>query len=167
MKPFLYQNNTDSLTNNTYLKIKLEGEKKNKFAIGSTVKIYYDNKVYVQEQIPSRGFQSSMDYVMTIGLGSTKIIDSLRVIWPDDKTQKLTNIKTNATLTLQQFKATEIQEPRQFKKNKTLLTEITENKLDKHEENSYSDFDHEGLIAKMVSQEGPALAVGDVNNDGN
>lgn len=167
MKPFVYQNNTDSLTNNTYLKIKLEGEKKNKFAIGSTVKIYYDNKVYVQEQIPSRGFQSSMDYVMTIGLGSTKIIDSLRVIWPDDKTQKLTNIKTNATLTLQQFKATKTQKPYQFKKNKTLLTEITENKFDKHEENSHSDFDYEGLIAKMVSQEGPALAVGDVNDDGN
>jgi hypothetical protein len=167
MKPFVYQNNTDSLTNNTYLKIKLEGEKKNKFAIGSTVKIYYDNKVYVQELIPSRGFQSSMDYVMTIGLGSTKTIDSLRVIWPDDKTQKLTNIKTNTTLTLQQFKATETQKPRQLKKNKTLLTEITENKFNKHEENSYSDFDHEGLITKMVSQEGPALAVGDVNNDGN
>ncbi|PKG43900.1 VCBS repeat-containing protein [Psychroflexus sp. MES1-P1E] len=167
MKPFVYQNNTDSLTNNTYLKIKLEGEKKNKFAIGSTVKIYYDNKVYVQEQIPSRGFQSSMDYVMTIGLGSTKIIDSLRVIWPDDKTQKLTKIKTNATLTLQQFKATETQKPYQFKKNKTLLTEITENKFDEHKENSYSDFDHEGLIAKMISQEGPALAVGDVNDDGN
>jgi len=167
MKPFVYENNADSLTNNTYLKIKLEGEKKNQFAIGSTVKIYYDNKVHVQEQIPSRGFQSSMDYVMTIGLGSTKVIDSLRVIWPDDKTQKLTNIKTNATLTLQQFKATETQKPYQFKNNKTLLTEITENKFDEHEENSYSDFDHEGLITKMVSQEGPALAVGDVNNDGN
>jgi hypothetical protein len=167
MKPFVYKNNTDSLTNNTYLKIKLEGEKKNKFGIGSTVKIYFDNKVYVQEQIPSRGFQSSMDYVMTIGLGSTEVIDSLRVIWPNDKTQKLIDIKTNATLTLQQFKATETQKPRQFKKNKTLLTEITENKFNKHEENSYSDFDHEGLITKMVSQEGPALAVGDVNNDGN
>jgi hypothetical protein len=167
MKPFVYENNADSLTNNTYLKIKLEGEKKNQFAIGSTVKIYYDNKVHVQEQIPSRGFQSSMDYVMTIGLGSTKVIDSLRVIWPDDKTQKLTNINTNATLTLQQFKATETQKPYQFKNNKTLLTEITENKFDEHEENSYSDFDHEGLITKMVSQEGPALAVGDVNNDGN
>jgi hypothetical protein len=167
MKPFVYKNNTDSLTNNTYLKIKLEGEKKNKFGIGSTVKIYFDNKVYVQEQIPSRGFQSSMDYVMTIGLGSTEVIDSLRVIWPNDKTQKLIDIKTNATLTLQQFKATETQKPGQFKKNKTLLTEITENKFNKHEENSYSDFDHEGLITKMVSQEGPALAVGDVNNDGN
>jgi len=89
------------------------------------------------------------------------------LFWPDDKTQKLTNIKTNATLTLQQFKATETQKPYQFKNNKTLLTEITENKFDEHEENSYSDFDHEGLITKMVSQEGPALAVGDVNNDGN
>jgi hypothetical protein len=30
--------------------------------------------------IPSRGFQSSMDYVMTFGIGDKKI-DSLQVIW--------------------------------------------------------------------------------------
>ncbi|HMC02387.1 MAG TPA: VCBS repeat-containing protein, partial [Flavobacteriaceae bacterium] len=47
------------------------------------------------------------------------------------------------------------------------LTELPNDGLQTHEENSYSDFDQEGLISKMLSQEGPALAVGDVNNDGN
>ncbi len=167
MHPFVYQNNTDSLTNNNHIKIKLEGIKTNKFAIGSTVKLYYDNKIYVQEQIPSRGFQSSMDYVMTIGLGNTTAIDSLRVIWPDNATQKLTNLTVNTTLTLKQVEATGVQKPFQPKKQQTLFTEVQKNKLEKHQENSYSDFDYEGLITKMLSQEGPALAVGDVNNDGN
>ena len=167
MSPFIYKNNADSLTNNNYIKIKLEGEKTNQFAIGSTVKLYYDNKVYVQEQVPSRGFQSSMDYVMTIGLGGTKIIDSLRVIWPDSKTQKLTTLNVNKTLSLKQIEAKETYKPFQNKKIKTLLTEIDKNQFEEHKENSYSDFDYESLINKKLSEEGPALAIGDVNNDGN
>ena len=167
MLPFVYRNNTDSLTSNNYIKIKLEGEKVNKFAIGSTVKIFHDNTIHVQEQMPSRGFQSSMDYVMTIGLGAAKVIDSLRVIWPDNRTQKWSNLEVNTTLTLNQNEAIELQKPFEPKKEKTLLTEISKNNFQKHQENSYSDFDYEGLINKMLSQEGPALAVGDINNDGN
>ena len=167
MLPFVYRNNTDSLTSNNYIKIKLEGEKVNKFAIGSTVKIFHDNTIHVQEQMPSRGFQSSMDYVMTIGLGAAKVIDSLRVIWPDNRTQKWSNVGVNTTLTLKQNEAIELQKTFKPKKEKTLLTEISNNNFQKHQENSYSDFDYEGLINKMLSQEGPALAVGDINNDGN
>ena len=39
--------------------------------------------------------------------------------------------------------------------------------LASHEENNYEDFDYEGMIYKKTSQEGPALAVADVNADGN
>ena len=115
----------------------------------------------------TRGFQSSMDYVMTIGLGEVTTIDSLRVIWPDNTTQKWSNVSVNTTLTLKQLDATEVQKPFKPKKEKMLVTEIKKTKLVKHQENSYSDFDYEGLINKMLSQEGPALAVGDINNDGN
>ena len=167
MLPFVYRNNSDSLTNNNYLKIKLEGDQVNKFGIGSTVKIFHNNKIYVQEQMPSRGFQSSMDYVMTIGLGKATKVDSLRIIWPNNKTQKWDNIEVNSTLTLKQSEATEIQSSFLPKQNKTLVTEVLKTTLQKHQENSYSDFDYEGLINKMLSQEGPALAIGDINNDGN
>jgi hypothetical protein len=167
MLPFVYRNNSDSLTNNNYLKIKFEGNQVNKFGIGSTVKIFHNNKIYVQEQMPSRGFQSSMDYVMTIGLGKATKVDSLRIIWPNNKTQKWDNIEVNSTLTLKQSEATEIQSSFLPKQNKTLVTEVLKTNLQKHQENSYSDFDYEGLINKMLSQEGPALAIGDINNDGN
>ena len=167
MLPFVYRNNSDSLTTNNYLKIKLEGDQVNKFGVGSTVKIYHNNKIYVQDQMPSRGFQSSMDYVMTIGLGKATKVDSLRIIWPNNKTQKWDNIEVNSTLTLKQSEATEIQSSFLPKQNKTLVTEVLKTNLQKHQENSYSDFDYEGLINKMLSQEGPALAIGDINNDGN
>ena len=168
MLPFVYRNNSDSLTNNNYLKIKLEGNQVNKFGIGSTVKIFHNNKIYVQEQMPSRGFQSSMDYVMTIGLGKATKVDSLRIIWPNNKTQKWNNIEVNSTLTLKQSEATEIQSSFLPKQNKNIgYRSFKKSNLQKHQENSYSDFDYEGLINKMLSQEGPALAIGDINNDGN
>ncbi len=167
MKAFVYKNNTEAMTDNNYIKLNFEGTGKNKFAIGTTVKLYYENNIVVQELIPSRGFQSSMDYVMTIGLGKTKTIDSLRVIWPDDGTQKLTNIKVNQQLSFKQAEAKEKYRPFKKETKKTLLKELSNQTLTAHKENKYSDFDYEGLISKMLSQEGPALAVADINNDGN
>ena len=35
-----------------------------------------------------------------------------------------------------------------------------------HTENSFNEFDREPLIPHMLSTEGPALAVADINNDG-
>ncbi len=35
-----------------------------------------------------------------------------------------------------------------------------------HKENAYVDFDYEALIAQMLSREGPAMDVADLNNDG-
>ena len=167
MPAFIYKNNSREKTSNNYLQLKLLGIGMNKFAVGSKVNLYYEDKVFVQELIPSRGFQSSVDYLMTIGLGDIKVIDSLRVIWPDSKTQKLNDVKTNQVLTLKQEEAKEFAKPILLKKQKTLLTEITPKTITTHKENPYNDFDVEGLINKQLSQEGPALAVGDVDNDGN
>ena len=167
MPAFVYENRTNEQTDNHYLKLKFEGSGKNPFAIGATIKLYYDDNVVFQELIPSRGFQSSMDYVMSIGLGKAEKIDSLRVIWPDDFTEKLTDVKANQLLTLQRSNATEKYTVPVKKKSKMLLREIDGNNLVAHTENNYRDFDHEGLISKMISQEGPALAIGDVDGDGN
>ncbi|MGB6152294.1 MAG: VCBS repeat-containing protein [Pricia sp.] len=167
MPAFVYENRTNEKTNNHYLRLKFEGSGENPFAVGASVKLYYDDNVFFQELIPSRGFQSSMDYVMSIGLGKAEKIDSLRVIWPDDFTEKLTDVEADQLLTLQRSNATEKYRVPVKKKSNTLLQEVDGNNLVAHTENNYRDFDHEGLISKMISQEGPALAVGDVNGDGN
>ena len=54
----------------------ISGTGKNIDAIGTVIKLYFKNSQIIQELIPSRGFQSSVDYVLTIGLGDEKIIDS-------------------------------------------------------------------------------------------
>ena len=166
MQAFVYRNNSDKLTENNYIKLKFDGTGKNKFAIGSVVKLYYNNSIVIQELIPSRGFQSSMDYVMTIGLGTAKKVDSLRVIWPDDKTQKLINVGANQFLNLKQIEATETYKF-ETKTITPFLSEFSSGELLAHKENTYVDFDYEGLIYHMLSQEGPTLSVADINGNGN
>lgn len=165
MDSFVYRNNTQEKTDNNYLQLTFQGSEKNLFAVGTLVRLYYDGNSYLQELIPSRGFQSSMDYKMTIGLGKNETVDSLRVIWPNDATQLLNNVQANQLLTMKQSEATKTYSP-PSKKTKVHFTELPNNNLVAHKENSYNDFDYEGLIAKQLSQEGPSLAVGDVNGDG-
>ncbi|MBC8766543.1 VCBS repeat-containing protein [Arenibacter sp. BSSL-BM3] len=167
IEAFIYENHSDKKSENNYLKLKFEGSGGNKFAIGTTVKLFFDNQVIVQELMPSRGFQSSVDYVMTIGLGKNATIDSMQVIWPDDRTQKFNNIKANQFLTLKNSEAQDIFVPNKKTIANPLLRELGNSKLLVHKENNYNDFDYEGLISKMLSQEGPALTVADVNGDGN
>ncbi|MDL5510901.1 VCBS repeat-containing protein [Arenibacter sp. M-2] len=167
MEAFVYENHSEKKSGNNYLKLKFEGKDGNKFAIGATVKLYFDKQVIVQELMPSRGFQSSVDYIMTIGLGKNNTIDSLQVVWPDDRTQKFSDIKTNQFLTLKNSEAQEIFVPNNKSIANPLFKELSNSKLLVHKENNYNDFDYEGLISKMLSQEGPALAVADVNADGN
>ncbi len=167
MQAFIYENMADSLTGNHFIKLKFEGPEKNKFAIGTSVMLYYDSQTVLQELIPSRGFQSSMDYEMTIGLGAATTIDSIRVIWPDDYTQKTTAIAADQTLLFKHGDAKSKYKPVQNTTIKPLLKEVQNNTLIAHKENPYNDFDYEGLINKLLSQEGPAVATGDVNGDGN
>ena len=121
----------------------------------------------MQEQNPSRGFQSSMDYVIDIGLGALNKIDSLRIIWPNDQTEMLTDVNINQTLELSIENAKKTYTYPHKKPQDQILREINNDFLAEHHENLYTDFDMEGLIYGKLSQEGPALATADINGDGN
>ncbi len=66
---FVYKNNSNEKTGNHYLKVRLKGEGKNTFGIGSVVNVYFDGQVHKQELVPSRGFQSSVDFVLEFRFG--------------------------------------------------------------------------------------------------
>jgi hypothetical protein len=164
MEAFIYRNNSEKNKNNHFIKVKLKGEGQNTFAVGSVVELFSGKEILRQELIPSRGFQSSVDYVMTFGIGNKKI-DSLQVIWPNGKFEMIKKVANNTTMNLNIATAKLDYIP----KNKVLKPLFSEKKAPflAHKENDYVDFDHEGLISKMLSQEGPALAVADINGDGN
>lgn len=166
MESFIFRNNANEVTENNFLKLRFEGPEKNQFAIGTSVRLYSGDQTIFQELMPSRGFQSSVEYAMTIGLGDIEQIDSIRVLWPDDKTQVLTSVDANQSITFKHSEVESTFRPATAEAISTLLEELPAS-LVRHEENYFNDFDYEGLIAKQLSQEGPALAVADVNGDGN
>jgi enediyne biosynthesis protein E4 len=165
MECLVFRNDSRSLTKNNYLQLDLKGIAGNKFAVGSTVRLYDGETQIVQELQPSRGFQSSVDYVMTIGLGDITEIDSISVVWPDDRLTILKNVRSNQKLVLLQKDASAYKIPLKKNLNSSFLSEVRQANIETHVEDFFNDFDQEGLIVQQLSKEGPALAIGDLNND--
>ncbi|MEO8579854.1 MAG: VCBS repeat-containing protein [Gemmatimonadales bacterium] len=165
---FVYRNNARSLLkDNHYLKVRLSGEGHNRFGVGSKVTLQIGKQTLYQELEPTRGFQSSVDYALTFGLGRVDTVKSVTVVWPDGRSNTLRNVAANQQITVKQSESTKesIEAPKPVKQ---LVTDITQRtKLPfVHHENDYVDFDRERLLPKMLSTEGPLMAVGDVNGDG-
>ncbi len=162
----VYRNNAEKESGNNYLKVSLKGPEKNTFGIGARVYAYTGGAVLMLENIPTKGFQSSMDHSLLFGLGKTEVLDSLVVSWGYGKCQTLTAVKANQQLQLDINNA----EVRQIMPA-TIATETVfaphSLTMDmRHTENQYVDFNRERLTYHMLSKEGPGLATGDVNGDG-
>lgn len=164
---FVYRNNSETHTDNGYLKIKLEGEGKNTFGVGAKIELFVNGNVITQEQIPTRGYQSSVDYNLVFGLGNAENIEKLKITWPDSKIQLLEDVTVNQTLTLKQGDADSEQEAAKVI-SPTLLTDITTDSLliYGHIENNFVDFKREQLLPHKLSTQGPKITKGDVNEDG-
>lgn len=162
----IYRNKGNETLKNHYLKVKLKGTAKNLDGIGSTVKIYQKGQFQLLQQMPNRGFQSSVDLTMNFGLGQNTLIDSLVIVWNDDKKQVIKSPKADQLLTLDYQNANQV-----WKYISPILTtqftDITAQTLDfQHIENDFVDYNRDILLRQKYSTEGPALAVGDVNGDG-
>lgn len=165
---FIYRNMTSEKTHAHYLKVNLKGKGMNTFGIGAKVTVYTRSMQQLIEQMPTRGFESSVEPVLNFGLGSNNKVDSLRVVWPDMKMQVLKNVAVNTTLTLKQTDAGLTFLPADGSV-KPYYKNITANSFKGdiyHKENDYKDFDNQRLIPKMISTEGPKLAIADVDGDG-
>ena len=164
---FVYRNNARTLTKNHYLQVKLEGEGHNRFAVGARVTVRNGNQIFYQELEPTRGFQSSVDYILTFGLGALDKVQSVNVDWPDGRLSNLKDVAANQRLVVKQSesKSGTLTTP---KVSSTLLADVTSTTPLQfvHRENDYVDFDRERLMPKMLSTEGPYIAVADVNGDG-
>jgi len=130
--------------------------------------LHIDEQRITNEQTPTRGFQSSVDYILTFGLGDRPRIDSLSVSWPDGSREVRRNVPINQRLILRQNDAITRSRPPVEPKTEHLFQDITDGTGISfvHQENDFVDFNRESLLPRMLSTEGPAAAVGDVNGDG-
>ena len=167
----LYENMNHQLNRKSSLQINLKGPLQNINAIGSKVIVYANNQIRTYENYPVKGFMSSMEIPILIGLNKTKV-DSIIVVWPDNTYQNVSipadtsavNVAYKKNLSLFDYKAITGYYKSSTKPMIDITKDINLNYL--HEENGFNEFDRDPLIPHMVSTEGPALAVADINHDG-
>ena len=167
----VYENKSNDKKDKPFVEIKLKGAANNINAIGAKVVLFANNEIRTYEKNPARGFQSSMEIPLHIGLVNTKV-DSAFLIWPDNSFQSisLSNKESHISFTYQKgLPKFDYGKITSHWKNETKpMEEITvQTGLNYvHHENPFIEFNREFLIPHMVSTEGPALAVADINHDG-
>jgi len=165
----IYENKHNDNGDKAFVDITLKGPEKNINALGAKVIEFAGKEIRTYENYPVRGFQSSMQIPMHIGLEKTKI-DSMFLIWPDNSYQPIEITGNHITFTYQKgLPVFDYSHITAFHPNPTRVMQdiTTTTELDyKHEEDPFIEFNREPLIPHMVSTEGPALAVADINHDG-
>jgi hypothetical protein len=162
----LYRNNASQINGNHFLRVRLMGSSTNLNGIGAKVMVQTgDEKQYLEQHV-SRGYQSSVDYILHFGLGQRKVIDLLKVTWPDGKVSELTNVAADQLLCVDYGGA--VMSSLSEENQRLLFSDVTSTyRLNhNHIENKFDDFKREVLLPHKMSTLGPALAVGDINNDG-
>ena len=162
----VFKNKANEQTKNHFLTVKLKGTDKNLNGIGAKITVYQQGSTKLLQQMPNRGFQSSCDHQMVFGLGEKSTIDSLKIIWTDDKMEVIKNPKSNQTITLDYKNAKRVFKANISPKNQ-LFSDVSANTLTyTHQESQFVDYDRDVLLKQKYSTQGPAMAVGDVNGDG-
>lgn len=159
----VYKNNSREMNGNHFTRIKLKGKGQNSMAVGSRVNVYSNGQTHMRELMPSRGFQSSVDYVLSFGLGKTSSIDSIVVQWPDRTISKMVNPPIDSLLLFNQAQAS-LDIPELVKPIPVFVP--GQNNFQAHREDDQVDFYMERNIPWMLSRLGPAAAIADVNGDG-
>ena len=169
-KATIWQNHANELSRNNFIKVKLKGIGKNTKAIGAKVFVFSKNKQQVQELNPTRGYQSSVDYVLNFGLGNDSNNISIKVIWPNGTSSIKNNVGINKLVEFDELTPsnTSIDNAHNNPSITPLFSYWTKasgiNFL--HQENDFVDFKREQLIPYELSKQGPCLSKADVNNDG-
>lgn len=161
---FIYQNEARTQAKHHFLTVKLVGSGANTQGLGAKLTVYQAGKQQFQEQMPTRGYQSSMSPRLHFGLGGKSSVDSLRIVWPTGKEQLVKSPKVDQLLTLREADARESYRapkamPALFVETKSPITRT-------YSTVATNDFKRQPLLVNAQSFGGPCLVKGDVNGDG-
>lgn len=160
---FVYQNNANQSAQ--HFSVRLKGQSPNTFAIGARVEVYTKDQSYTKEIMPSRGFQSSVDYTQVFGLGKNTVVDSMVVYWPDATRQVWMKPAMNQVLVAEMStQRTKVTMP--ISKGQAIFQQVALPGKWKHKEDEHVDFYYERGLHEMLSKEGPPIAAADLNKDG-
>jgi enediyne biosynthesis protein E4 len=163
----VYRNNTNDAKERTdhFIKFQFAGPAKNKAGIGTSVSVFCKGNRFVQENYPVRGFQSSVDPRLNVGIGAYEQVDSVLIRWADGRLQKMgpvaadrivvVNYNDNASTTIDAVR-----------ENKSMFSADSTLAKFRHKENPFNDFTVQRLLPHYYSRQGPCMATGDMNGDG-
>lgn len=168
----VYRNNTVKEGSSTsFASIDLKGPPGNPSAVGAKIILYVRDETMVYERQAVHGFQSSMHIPIHIGLEGFRP-DSAIVVWPDNSFQPI-NVFANPRQIISFRESLPHFDHQSLRNRKNDITvkgfqDITlrSGLLYLHQENRFNEFDREPLLPQMISTEGPAIAVADINHDG-
>jgi hypothetical protein len=161
---FIYQNEARTQAKHHFLTVKLVGSGANTQGLGAKLTVYQGGKQQFQEQMPTRGYQSSMSPRLHFGLGNKSAVDSLRIVWPTGKEQLVKSPKVDQVLTLREADARESY--RAPKAMPALFVETKSPIARTYSTVATNDFKRQLLMVNAQSFGGPCLVKGDVNGDG-
>jgi enediyne biosynthesis protein E4 len=98
--PSLLRNDLSGKTNH-WIKVKLEGVKSNRSAIGARVLVHYGNKTQAQAVLSQSSFFSCNDPRLHFGLGTFSTVD-IDVYWPNGLHEVFKQIPANQLVTLKE-----------------------------------------------------------------
>jgi hypothetical protein len=151
------------------LTISFKGDAPNTGGIGAKAYLFTKDKLQYQQLMMTRGFQSSCEGRLHFGLDSVATVDSVLIVWPDQRYQVLKNLPANTPLTVNAKDAAgHFDHSAFFRAAPSYLADITSTIYCdwKHKEDDFFDHNVQYLIPHSESTRGPKIAVGDVNNDG-
>ena len=163
---FIYRNNSETANDRNFLRIELVDDN-HKPTFGARAQVYTSQGVQTLETTNVRGIYSTSESTLHFGLNNLNKIDSLTVLWPNGNLTSKKNIQTNQILKISSSDSKKIT-PKTEESSKYLFADKTSSFPAKfnHIENSFDDFEKQILLPHKLSQFGPALTAGDINNDG-
>lgn len=156
----LYENTTSG----QHLSVRLVGNPPNTQGLGTRLWLYAGGQVQYLEQMPGRGYQSSVSPILHFGLGNATVIDSLRVVWPTGREQLLQRPQKNRLLQVQEKNATV--RVRAAASPPPVFRAVAPPLAYTPAAPGLNDFKRQPLLISPQSFVGPCMARADVNADG-
>ena len=181
---FVYHNVQRAGDARHHLTVRLEGAPPNRRGIGASLTLTAGGRTQYLYQSPDRGFMSAVDDRLHFGLGAATRVDSLAVTWPDGRRQVLAGLRADTIVVVRQadaapappglrasglpgVRASGPPGPRASGPPVPFQPmELRGGLAYRHATGSMVDYGVQPLLPYMLSRQGPALAVGDVNVDG-
>jgi hypothetical protein len=160
---FIYRNETRQQTGSHYLQIKLQGLPGNTQGIGAKLTCFSKAGQQYIEQMPTRGYLSTVSATLHFGLGTQTTVDSLRVVWPGGKQQVIKQVEADHVLVVDEKAATDLYKKEPL--SPALFTETRSPIAYKAPVSAINDFKRQPLLVSPLSFNGPCIVKGDVNGD--